>query len=126
MAQNPGPLAKSQGPVGQGPVGPRVLGPRVQAQEGWKEDGVQRRGPGIWVDSVGEGITRPGERGAALDEFLGRCVGRWFDAGVGEELDAIGGRWQGDLGGLQMFANVAGAMILLLKESSEELVDFFG
>jgi hypothetical protein len=27
---------------------------------------------------------------------------------------------------LQMFANVAGAMIWLLKEGSEELVDFFG
>ena len=87
------------------------------------------RDPTSWarfrVNGVGEGITRPGERGAALDEFLGRGVGRWFDASVGEKLDAIGGRWQGDLGGL-LFANVAGAMILLLKEGSEELVDFFG
>ena len=98
---------------------------RVQGQEDGEEDGIQRRGPGFGVNGVGEGITRPGERGAALDEFLGRGVGRWFDAGVGEELDAIGGRWQGDLGGLQM-VNVAGAMILLLKEGSEELVDFFG
>jgi hypothetical protein len=72
---------------------------RVQGQEDWKEDGIQRRGPGFGVDGVGEGITRPGERGAALDEFLGRGVGRWFDASVGEKLDAIGGRWQGDLGG---------------------------
>ena len=99
---------------------------RVQGQEDGEEDGIQRRGPGFGVNGVGEGITRPGERGAALDEFLGWGVGRWFDAGVGEELSAIGGRWQGDLGGLQMFANVAGDMILLLKEGSEEPIDFFG
>ncbi len=72
---------------------------RVQGQEDWEEDGVQRRGPGVRVDGVGEGITRPDERGAALDEFLGRSVCLWFDASVGEKLDAIGGRWQGDLGG---------------------------
>ena len=99
---------------------------RVQGQEDGEEDGIQRRGPGFGVNGVGEGITRPDERGAALDEFLGWGVGRWFDAGVGEELNAIGGRWQGDLGGLQMFANVAGDMILLLKEGSEGPIDFFG
>jgi hypothetical protein len=76
---------------GYGPYG-------VQSQEDWKEDGVQRRGPGLRIDGVGKRITRPCEGGAALEEFLGRDVARWFDASVGEELDAIAGRWQGNLG----------------------------
>jgi hypothetical protein len=72
----------------------------VQGKEDRKEDGVQSRGPGFWIDGVGKRITRPCERGAALEEFLGGDVARWFEASVGEELDAIAGRWQGDLGRL--------------------------
>jgi hypothetical protein len=98
---------------------------RVQGQEDWKEDGIQRRGPGVRVDGVGEGITRPGERGAALDEFLGRGVGRWFDAGVGEEPKAIGGRWQGDLGGFAEVCECCGGHDVVSKEGCGELVDFF-
>ena len=71
---------------------------RVQGQKDWEEDGVQSRWPGVRVDGVDERVTRPGERSAALGEFLGRGVRRWWDAGVGEEPDAIGGRWHGDLG----------------------------
>jgi hypothetical protein len=99
---------------------------RVQGQEDGEEDGIQGRGPGFGVDGVGEGITRPGERGAALDEFLGRVLaGGLMPASVRNWMRSAGdGR--AILAVLQMFANVAGAMMWLMKEGGEELVDFLG
>jgi hypothetical protein len=78
--------------------GTTILRYGVQIQEDWKENGVQSRGPGLGIDGVGEKIARPCERGATLEEFLSGDVARWFEAGIGEELDAIAGRRQGDLG----------------------------
>ena len=46
----------------------------VQGQEDWKEDRVQSRGPSVGIDGFGQGIARPGERGAAFKEVLGRNV----------------------------------------------------
>ncbi len=85
--------------VGGRRCGTAVRGYRVQIQEGRKESGVQSRGPGIGIDGVGERIARPCERGATLEAFLGVDVALWFEASIGEELDAIAGRRQGYLGG---------------------------
>ncbi len=57
---------------------------------------------------------------------MGWGVGRWFDAGVGEELNAIGGRWQDDLGSFAEVCECCRGHDVILKEGSEEPIDFFG
>ncbi len=71
-------------------------GARLAGRDPRFEDGVKRRRPSVRIDGVGKRI--PCERGATLEEFLEGDVVRRLEAGVGEELCAIAGRWQGDLG----------------------------
>jgi hypothetical protein len=76
------------------------------------QDGKQMRGDGrgprVGVSVGSEGGTRPRECGGSLGEFLGRRVGAVRRYARIEELNALGTRWEGNLGGGAKFGEGGG------------------